>query len=153
MDAKLLHTDPNNIAAEAMKHKEDQMKSIGAKLIEPTATKGTATEAIIEQSSETSILSSAAKNVSLAYRKALYNASRFIGEVDPLTIIYQLNSDFAAAMATPQERAQILAEWQGGLITFIEARTQLRKIGVATEDDEVAKAQMEDIIFPVEPVN
>jgi len=153
MDAKLLHTDPNNIASEAMKHKEDQMKSIGAKLIEPTATKGTATEAIIEESSETSILSSAAKNVSLAYRKALYNASRFVSDVDPLTIIYQLNSDFAAAMATPQERAQILAEWQGGLITFVEARTQLRKIGVATEDDEVAKAQMEDIIFPVEPVN
>ena len=54
-DAKLLHAEPNNVAAVAMKHKEDQMKSIGAKLIEPTSSKGTATEALIEESSESSV--------------------------------------------------------------------------------------------------
>jgi len=135
-----------------MKHKEEQMKALGAKLIEPMATKGTATEALIEESSESSVLSSAAKNVSAAYRKALFHASRFVADVDPKTIIFELNSDFAAAMASPQERAQIVAEWQGGLITFDEARTQLRKAGVATEDDKTAKSKMEDNIIPVEPV-
>ena len=151
-DAKLLHTEANGIAAEAMKHKEEQMKALGAKLIEPMATKGTATEALIEESSESSVLSSAAKNVSAAYRKALFHASRFIADVDPKTIIFELNSDFAAAMASPQERAQIVAEWQGGLITYEEARTQLRKAGIATEDDKTAKSKMEDNIIPVEPV-
>lgn len=147
-DAKLLHAEPNNIAAEAMKHKEEQMKALGAKLIEPMATKGTATEALIEESSESSVLSSAAKNVSAAYRKALFHASRFIAEVDPKTIIFELNSDFAAAMASPQERAQIVAEWQGGLITDLEARTSLRKAGVVFEDDEAWKTQMNNTIVP-----
>jgi len=147
-NAFLLHAEPNSIAAEAMKHKEDQMKSIGAKLIEPTSSKGTATEALIEEGSESSVLSSIAKNVSTAYRKALYNASRFVADVDPEKVEFELNSDFAAAMASPEERAQIIAEWQGGLITYKEARTQLRKVGIATEDDEIAKGQMEDIIIP-----
>jgi hypothetical protein len=146
--ADLLHADPNSIAAEAMKHKEEQMKALGAKLIEPKATKGTATEALIEESSESSVLSSAAKNVSQAYRKALFHASRFIGEVNPEDIDFELNSDFAAAMASPAERAQIVAEWQSGLITFNEAREQLRKAGIAYEDDDVAKTLAEETLIP-----
>ncbi len=147
-DAKLLHADPNSIAAEAMKHKEEQMKALGAKLIEPKATKGTATEALIEESSESSVLSSATKNVSAAYRKALFHASRFVGEVDPETIEFELNSDFAAAMASPTERAQIVSEWQSGLITFGEAREQLRKAGIAYEDDETAQTEAEETLIP-----
>ena len=147
-DAKLLHADPNSIAAEAMKHKEEQMKALGAKLIEPKATKGTATEALIEESSESSVLSSATKNVSAAYRKALFHASRFIGEVNPEDIDFELNSDFAAAMASPAERAQIVAEWQSGLITFNEAREQLRKAGIAYEDDDVAKTLADETLIP-----
>lgn len=147
-DAKLLHADPNSIAAEAMKHKEEQMKALGAKLIEPKATKGTATEALIEESSESSVLSSATKNVSAAYRKALFHASRFVGEVDPETIEFELNSDFAAAMASPAERAQIIAEYQSGLITFEEAREQLRKAGIAYQDDDVARTLAEQTLIP-----
>lgn len=147
-DAKLLHADPNSIAAEAMKHKEEQMKALGAKLIEPQAIKGTATEALIEESSESSVLSSATKNVSAAYRKALFHASRFVGEVDPDKIEFDLNSDFAAAMASPAERAQIVAEYQAGLITFEEAREQLRKAGIAYQDDDVAKTLSEETLIP-----
>ncbi len=150
-DAKLLHAEPNNIAAEAMKHKEEQMKALGAKLIEPKATKGTATEALIEESSESSVLSSATKNVSAAYQKALYHASRFVGEVDPEKIEFELNSDFAAAMASPAERAQIIAEYQSGLISFEEAREQLRKAGIAYQDDKVVKILNEQTILPAEP--
>tara|TARA_R110002020_G_scaffold472424_2_gene700450 strand:- start:8612 stop:10060 length:1449 start_codon:yes stop_codon:yes gene_type:complete len=151
-NAFLLHADANSIAAEAMKHKEDQMKSLGAKLIEPTSSKGTATEALIEESSESSTLASAAKNVSVAYRKALWNASRFVADVNPEDIVFELNCDFAASMASPEDRQQTVAEWQGGLITYEEARTQLRKAGIATEEDEAAKTKAADTIIPVEPM-
>lgn len=40
---------------------------------------------------------------------------------------------------SPQERQQLLAEWQGELITFGEAREQLRKKGIAFENDEEAR--------------
>jgi hypothetical protein len=141
--AELLQADPNTMPKEAMGHKEEQMKALGAKLIEPGPVKGTATEALIEEASESSVLSSATKNVSLGYQKALYFASRFIGEVDPAKIVFELNSDFAANHMNAQERAQLLAEWQSGGITWGEFRFGLKKAGVAYEEDEKARDMIE----------
>ena len=141
--AGLLQASENQMPFAAMKHKEEQMKSIGAKLIEPGAVQQTATETQIDEFSETSVLSSAAKNVSVAYEAILAVAGQFIGEVDPESIEFQLNTEFSSTQMTPQDRQQLVAEWQGGLITWEEARAKLKKGGIATEEADEARAKVD----------
>jgi hypothetical protein len=141
--ATLLQASPNPLPLELMRHKENQMRALGAKLIDESAVPETATGKVIEATSESSILSSAAKNVSEAYRKTIWFASRFLGEVDPEKIIFEFNTDFGFAGMDAQERAQLIAEWHGELITWEEARDSLRRAGIATIEDEEAKKQIE----------
>ena len=81
-DAKLLQAEPNIMPIEAMKHKEDQMMAIGAKLVETeiTSAERTATEVTVENASETSILESTAVNVSRALEWALTKCVLLLGE-------------------------------------------------------------------------
>lgn len=144
----LVQAQPNSLPMEAMAHKEDQMKAIGAKLIEPGSVQRTATEAEIEEVSESSILSSVAKNVSEAYEKAFYYASLFIGEVgpdtigevDPDTIEITLNSEFQVVALGAQERQEVVAAWMSGLLTKDEARDIYKRKGIATLPNEEAFA-------------
>lgn len=136
--AELLQAEANSMPMEGMKHKEDQMKAIGAKLIEPGTVERTATEAEIEEISEASVLSSVAKNVSAAYESALYFCSLFIQEEDPENISVALNSEFQVTGLNATEREEVVKSWQAGLITKEEAREVYRRKGIATEDDESA---------------
>lgn len=140
--------EPNNLPKELMTDKEERMRALGAKLVEQDATKGTATEALIEESSESSVLASAAKNVSAAFRKILGYMGAFVGKISPDQITFELNSDFDIARMTAQERAQLIAEWQGGLITWEEARTALRATGIAFEDDDKAQEKIDQTMLP-----
>ncbi len=140
-DAKLLQAEPNTMLKEAMDTKERQMVALGAKLVEQKEVQRTATEAELEAASEGSTLSSATKNVSAAFEWALKWAARWIGAGDA-SVKFELNTDFDIARMTPDERRQIIEEWQKGAITFTEMRTGLRKAGIATEDDTKAKADI-----------
>lgn len=140
--AELLQAQPNSQAFEAMTHKEKQMIAIGAKLLENTGTQQTATEATIDSVLDNSVLGTAARNVSMAYRKCLNWAWLYVsGEVvdDPEVIDYKLNTDFAARGLTAQERSEIVSEWQKNAITWDEMRWNLKRAGVAYEDDAVAR--------------
>jgi len=141
--AELIQAQPNNLPKELMLLKEEQMKALGAKLIEPKKVQSTATEAAIAETSEASVLSSAAANVSQAFAKAVWNASKFLAEVDEDAVTFELNADFSSARMDAQERAQLLSEWQGELITWAEAREGLRKAGVAYEKDDDARKQID----------
>ena len=143
--ADMLQAHPNIMPKEGMEHKEQQMKALGAKLIEPNFSKVTATEVLMEAASESSILTSTANNVSAAYRKAIANAGQFLEAMEPDSIVFQLNVDFSVSKMTAQERQQLMAEWQGGLITWKEARALLHEAGVASEDDATAKTQVETV--------
>ena len=91
-----------------------------------------------------SVLSSCARNVSQAFESAMLTAASFSGvDVDASKIVFQLSTDFAISKLSPDERRQVLAEWQGGLLSFSEARNQLRQSGIANLDDEVARAEIE----------
>lgn len=136
--AELLQAEANSMPMEGMKHKEDQMKAIGAKLIEPGTVERTATEAEIEETSEASVLSSVAKNVSAAYESALFFCSLFVGEENPDDITIALNSEFQVTGLAATEREEVVKAWQAGLITKEEARDVYRRKGIATEDDEAA---------------
>lgn len=136
----LLQVAPNTMPMEGMTHKEDQMKAIGAKLIEPGGVERTATEAEIEEASEASILSSAAKNVSAAYEVALVNCSLFLQDpADLEDVSVALNSEFQVVGLGAQERQEVMAAWQGGIIAWQEVREIYRKKGIATLADDEAK--------------
>lgn len=139
--AGLLQASPNTMPFEAMEHKERQMVSLGAKLVEQSSVQRTATEANIENTSETSTLSSSAKNVSAAFQWALEWAAKFVG-VPETAIKFELHTDFELARMTPQERAQLVAEWQAGAIAFEEMRDNMRRAGIAKLDDAAAKTKI-----------
>lgn len=145
--AGLMQAQTNTLPKEAMDQKEELMQALGAKLVEKREVKQTATEAGINESSETSILASCCNNVSAAYGVALRWCAMF-GNIETAKpeeeILFELNTDFAIARMTPEEAQAVLTIHQGGLITFEEARDKLKTGGWAYLEDEDAKDQLEE---------
>lgn len=142
--AQLLQAQPNSATMEAMLHKENLMKTLGAKLIEANRGQAvTATQAAADQASETSVLANIANNVSDCYSDALKACADFAG-VARDNIVVTLNTNFSFNKLDAQARAQLVAEWQSGIITFGEARAQLVESEVATIEDPAEAKQVID---------
>lgn len=146
--AGLLQVNPNSMPKEAMDQKEQQMVALGAKLVVDASVQQTLGEAQMEESAENSILSTATKNVSAAYTRALLWAAQFVvfksnqAGLNSTTLYYDLNTDFPAAQLTPNERAELILEWQANAITETEMRSALRRAGVATLDKDQYAAEI-----------
>lgn len=139
--AQLLQAEANTALYEAMSHKEQQMVSLGAKLVELNTIAKTATEANADTATNTSILSTIANNVSDAYTKALNYCAMYIGA--STDCVLTLNTNFMTNKMTPQERQQLIAEWQAGVITWDEMRAKLVEDEIGTEENpEVAKSEI-----------
>lgn len=141
--ADLLQIEESQLALTAMEHKERQAVALGARLVQNQTVQRTAKEAGMEEASEQSLLLSAAKNVNSAYGRALRSAALFAGAKVTDDIGYKLNTDFDILRLDSPGRAQLLAEWQRGAITFTEYRSILRRAGVATLDDEEATQELD----------
>lgn len=141
--AMLLQASPNSMPFEAMEHKEKQMVALGARLVEKRSVTRTATEINQDAATESSVLASAARNVAAAFSAALVFAGRFIGEATD-SVRFELNTDFDISAMTPEQRRQLMEEWQMGAITFEEMRTSLRKSGIVYKDDVEARDLIED---------
>jgi hypothetical protein len=137
--AGLLQVNPNSLPHEAMQHKERLMAALGAKLVEQRQVQRTATETGIETKDETSILSTTADNVSDAFEFALSVGGEFLG-VDTTGIEFDLNTEFDLIKLTALERQQVIAEWIAQAISWDEMRANLRRAGIAVQDDEEAIA-------------
>lgn len=137
-DAKLLQAQENSMVKEAMDTKERQMVALGARLVEQKTVQRTLGEAQMEETSEGSALATAVKNVSSAFLFALKCACEYTGLPDT-EIEFELNTDYNVSASTPDQRQQVVEEWQKQAITFTEMRNVLRKAGIATENDEDAK--------------
>lgn len=140
-EAGILQVEPNTLAKEAMDQKEAQMLALGAKLVEGSQVQRTATEASFDNISETSVLSSVAKNVAAAIKWGLEMAAQFVGATGE--VAYDLNTEFDLVNLSPEERKQLIAEWQAGALTFEEMRSALRRGGFAYLEDNEAKDQLE----------
>lgn len=139
--AGLLQVAENSMPIEAMKHKEVQMVALGARLVENRAVRRTASEVTQANASETSILASCANNVSAGYKFALQKAAAFVG-ANADECEFTLNTDFAVLPMSAEDRMQLIADMQGGALSFTEVRGQLRRIGIATQDDKDALAEI-----------
>lgn len=142
-DAKLIEAKPNTLAAQAMADKEQQMISLGAKLVEKMTVARTATETIVESTSETSILINVAMNVSEGMTWALQTAAKFVN-ADGTKISYKLNTDYELTKMSPQDRDSIILAWQSHGLTWSEMRTALRTGGIADSvlSDDAAMAKV-----------
>lgn len=133
-EAYLLQVQPNTMVYEAMKDKESQMISLGAKMLQPSDKVKTATESANDFSNENSILISTSNSVSIAITKCLEWSLKYLtGGVDE-KISFQLLTETSLTNMTANERMQLAAEWTAGLVTFNEARFLLRRSGIAFED-------------------
>jgi len=141
--ADLMQITESSLAMEGMEHKERQAVALGARLVQSAEVARTAKEAGLEDASETSLLLSSAKNVNSAYARAIKSAARFAGAPITDDMGYKLNTDFDILRLDPAGRAELLAEWQRGILSFTEYRSILRRAGVATIDDDKAKAEIE----------
>lgn len=91
----------------------------------------TATAASINSAEKKGVLSTLAKNIEESYQKVLGWVAMFDGDTaDGVTI--KLSREFVAIRLTAQDRAAILADYNGALITREEALRQLERGGVLT---------------------
>ena len=143
--ATLLQAAPNSMVKEAMDMKQDQMVAIGAKLITPKDIQRTATETNYDESATASILSSCAENVGYAFTWGLSWCGAFIGERQTEDKVkFDLNTQFDLVKLTPQERQQLMLEWQNKAITFGEYRASLKRAGIAEIDDDKAETEIQE---------
>jgi hypothetical protein len=139
--AGILQVEANSMPMEAMKHKEDQMVAIGARLIQPKIVEKTATEVTLDKASEVSILQTCAANVFSAYEKALGFAAQYVGaKADNLE--YELSEPLISGSLDSQQALALVQMWQSGLLDYEEARFVLKRDGLAYKDDAVAKKEM-----------
>lgn len=138
--AQMIQAQSDSALFEAMQHKEAQMKAIGAKLVETSKQNKTATEAAQDSADETSTLTTIANNLSDAYSKAVRACGRYVGiATDGLFVT--LNTQFNFAKMSPEQQAQMVANWQGGAITFAEMRAAMVESEIATIEDSAEAAQ------------
>lgn len=143
-EASLLQIEESQLALSAMEHKERQAVALGARLVQSAGVQRTAKEAGMEEASEQALILTAAKNVNSAYTRAFKSAARFAGAKVTEDMGYFLNTDFDILRLDAPGRAQLLAEWQRGAITFTEYRSILKRAGVATLEDEEAIEELEE---------
>lgn len=151
--ATLLQAAANSMPLEAMKLKEEQALSLGAKLVQKTKTVRTATEVMVDTTSETSTLHNVANNVSAGIQLGLRWAASFLGiEVPESTdpgaadnisddtgiLQYRLNTEFELTRMTANDRLAVIKLWQSGGITFDEMRSVLKVDGTASMNDDEA---------------
>jgi hypothetical protein len=152
-DAKLLQASPNTMPLEAMKQKEEQALALGAKLVQSHKTVRTATEVMVDTTSETSTLHNVANNVSAAMEQGLRWACMFVGatvaestdpgaqdnENDNAGVLqYKLNTEYELTRMNANDRLAVIKIWQAGGIAYPEMRAVLKVDGTATMDDNEA---------------
>lgn len=129
--ANLLQLEPASATSEAMKAKEDQMVSIGARLITTNAINETAEAARIAASSETSVLSTIVGNVEDTLNAVVSLMAEFVGAEAPK---YVMNRDFFDTVLSAQEWMAANVSADRGDISQSDLRGLLRRAGILDAD-------------------
>ena len=133
--AIMLQANETQLARELMKDKEQQMSMIGARVVLQSVGVETAEAVRIRYSSDNSVLSTIAGNVSEAIRLALFDAQRFMmGTVDEKGTVFWLNQEFFEQAMDAQAILAQVQLWQYGFVAKKDVRTSLRQSGVLDSD-------------------
>lgn len=146
-DMKLLQSSENMMIERMKADKQQQIVSIGARLIQPGQAVKTATEAQNDREAEHSILSLVVENVSEAYTLAVNWCGAYMGSEGGYFVA--VNREFMDLQLDPVMLGAMVAAWQGQALPKSDLFAYLRRVGVIDSDktDEEIEAELE-----VEPV-
>lgn len=135
-NAQLVQAQPNQVADNLMKRKEDQMLSLGAAIVSGV-TFQSATEAEINASTESANLVSLVDNVTSAMRLAIIDAARYAGlELTEDDFIFELNKEFYPEGTDAQQLMAMVQLYDRGIVGDAELRQPLRNAGSIERTDE-----------------
>lgn len=144
--AEFVQIAESSIANTAMIRKEEQMISLGARVI--TSMKGgvEASDTVrLRIGGEASILNNVADNVSQAVTRALRYATGFMGG-NPEDALFEFNEDFFAEVLSLEQAKIIMEAWQSGIMAKPDVRDAYRKGEIIRKDreDEDIDRDLED---------
>jgi len=126
----VVQASENQLADKLMERKEGQMRKLGARMIEIGAAK-TATQSLIEQAGETSILTTIARNVSEGVQSCIDWCGMFMGATQDAQFI--LNTKFFDDVADPQMLMAAMQLNEGGLVAKSDMQNLARDQGIVAE--------------------
>lgn len=134
----LIQAAPNSMPQEGMKHKEEQMIALGARLIVDGGQAETAEAARLKHASDVSVLSIIVANISQAYTDAI-NACVDFMEASPSgdNGEFKIDNSFFAQSLTPEQAVQLMALWQGGVASKTVIQRRLVKGGIIDDDEDL----------------
>lgn len=141
--ANLLQAQPNSAAFEALKHKENQMLQIGARLVEAGGANETAEAVRAKTAAEHSVLDTIVGNAQEALEAALEWVAMFMG-ADPEQVTLDLNRDFFDHNPDANMLAQMMGLESVGIISKEVILGYLRRTGVV--DSELTDEEILDQI-------
>mgnify|MGYP003624853499 FL=1 len=141
--ANLLQAEANGGAHEAMKLKEDQMVSIGARMIEAGGQAETAEAARIKHAGDNSVLTNIVQNASSAIQTALEWVAMFMGV--NTTPVFIINDDFYDKSIDAQMLMAKIQLLDRAVISKTDLRASLRKAGEIERSDEDIDGDAEDV--------
>lgn len=130
--AQILEAGPNTLAEGAMKNKETQMVSLGARLLTHGEAIKTAEQSRTETAAAHSVLSLAVTNMVSAYNTALEWVATFTSGATG-NITYMIDTNFASMNADPNLINAQVAAWQGGALPKSDMWANFRNQGLIDE--------------------
>jgi hypothetical protein len=133
---------PNNLPFELMRHKEQQMVAIGARLVQRGGQAETAEASRINASAEAATLDSLVGNASEGIEAALEDMALFVG-ASPADVIFDLNKDFWETGLSAQDLQAI----QGGVGTLygpLDALEMIRQGRIVLSDERTNEEIAQD---------
>jgi len=126
----VVQASENQLADKLMVRKEDQMRKLGARMIEVGAAK-TATQSLIEQAGETSILTTIADNVTEGIKSCIEWCGMFMGASKES--VFVLNTKFFDEVSDPQLLMAAMQLSDGSLIAKSDMQNLAREQGIVKD--------------------
>lgn len=105
--------------SEAMKHKEDMMSALGARMLAGKMDQSTSAEVTrINYSGETAALSNIARSISRGATRLLRMVSIWESKANPEKILVNLNEDYVDAKLSAPDLAALISAYQGGVMSL-----------------------------------
>ncbi len=143
--ASLLQASPNIMPIEGMKHKEEQMVALGARLISPGGQAETAEAVRMKYTADNSVLSSVVSNTEAGYKKAIGWIGEYMGVKNADDLKLAMNKEFFDTGIDAQTLTGLINLVDRQLMSIPIARGYLRQTGLIPENlkDEEIDAQIE----------
>ena len=139
---ELVQAEATSLPFELMKHKEQQMVAIGARLVQRGGSAETAEAARLNASAEASTLDNVVGNVSEGIEAALEDMCRFVG-ADPEVVEYALSKEFWETNITAQD-LQAVMSGVGTLYGPLDALEMIRAGSIKLRDDRDNETILQD---------